>query len=202
MSAEPRPDPPSPRSQHRREMFDPRTALLVIDMQNFFIEPHQGHPEPEAEQVLRHVNALVSRAVVSGSRVVYTRDYGPADLPADDPLCDLHPDLHVRGLVVEKGPGRIGCFSAFLCIQHSGSGPGCGGLGELHGVLQGASAERLVLCGLTADVCVAATAQDARRLGYEVTIPLWATAFVHAHPHGEGAALEDLARGGVTIYTW
>jgi nicotinamidase/pyrazinamidase len=48
-------------------------------------------------------------------------------------------------------------------------------------------------------VCVAATARDARRLGYQVTIPLAATAFVHAHPQGDDAALAELVAAGVVV---
>jgi nicotinamidase/pyrazinamidase len=46
---------------------------------------------------------------------------------------------------------------------------------------------------------VAATARDARRLGFAVAIPLRATAFVHAHPAGDQAAIDDLSAAGVTV---
>jgi nicotinamidase/pyrazinamidase len=61
----------------------------------------------------------------------------------------------------------------------------------------GALADLLV--GIAADVCVAATARDALRLGYPARIPLHATAFVHAHPDGDDAAVAELRDAGVLV---
>lgn len=57
----------------------------------------------------------------------------------------------------------------------------------------------MVVVGLAADVCVAATARDARRLGYDVTIPLDATAFVHVHPNGDSATVDELRNDGIPV---
>lgn len=72
-------------------------------------------------------------------------------------------------------------------------------MSELVGLLARADVGAVGVVGLAADVCVAATARDARRLGYRVAIPLGATAFVHAHPGGDEAALEDLRAAEVPV---
>jgi nicotinamidase/pyrazinamidase len=43
-------------------------------------------------------------------------------------------------------------------------------------------------------------ARDARRLGFQVTVPLDATAFVHAHPEGDDGAIAELTDAGVVVW--
>ncbi len=181
-----------------------RTALIVVDMQNAFTNPSAGLAVHGAERVVHAVNGWVASAVEGGWPVYYTRDIGPTELPPEDSnqQTQLHPSLDIRGTVVDKGPGKAAGFSGFVLASTShsdGGGPGGGGISELAGLLSAADVHHVVIVGLAADVCVAATARDARRLGYEVTIPWRATAFVHAHPDGDAAAVADLTAAGVTL---
>lgn len=179
-----------------------RSALVVVDMQNAFIDPRGALPVAHADDVVHAVNRRVAMAVRVGQPVFYTRDVAPTDLPAGDPdgLTDLYAGLDVRGHVVDKGPGRLGGFSGFvLSAVHSDGGPGDGGLSQLGPFLREHRVEHVTVVGLAADVCVAATGRDARRLGYDVTIPLAATAFVHAHPRGDQAAVDELTAAGVVV---
>lgn len=185
---------------------DSRTALIVVDMQNAFIAPSAGSAVDGAEQVVRAVNAWVADAAGRGWPVFYTQDVGPTELPAGDPdrQTDLHPELDVRGTVVPKGPGKNGGFSGFVLGptgDRDRTGPGAGGLSSLAGLLLDVGVDSVVVVGLAADVCVAATARDAARLGYQVSMPLHATAFVHAHPDGDTAAITDLRAAGITVTT-
>lgn len=170
------------------------TALIVVDMQNLFVDIG-------GEEVVDAVNEQVARAHEQGWPVYYTRDYAPNDLPADDPALDLHPKLDVRGTVVRKGPGNNGGFSGFVLAPETGpdEGPGVGGLSTLAGLLREAGVRSVVVVGIAADVCVAATARDALRLGYDVTVALRATAFVGAHPNGNEAAVAELRSAGATV---
>jgi len=179
-----------------------RSALVVVDMQNAFIDPGGALPVAHADDVVHAVNRRVAMAVREGHPVFYTRDIAPTEMPAGDPdgLTDLYAGLDVRGHVVDKGPGRLGGFSGFvLSAIHSDGGPGDGGLSRLGPLLREHRVEHVTVVGLAADVCVAATARDAHRLGYDVTIPLAATAFVHAHPRGDQAAVDELAAAGVVV---
>ncbi|GAB3406795.1 NAD(P)H:quinone oxidoreductase [Flindersiella endophytica] len=175
------------------------TALIVVDMQNAFIAPSNGPPVDGASDVVGAVNSWVADVAERGWPIFYTQDVAPTDLPPGDPdhQLDLHAEVDVRGPVVPKGPGKNGGFSAF--VLDSVAGPGTGGLSPLAGLLRDAGVDTVVVVGLAADVCVSATARDARRLGYAVTVPLGATAFVHAHPDGDAAALADLRDAGVVI---
>lgn len=57
----------------------------------------------------------------------------------------------------------------------------------------------VIVVGIAADVCVASTAVDAVRLGYAATVDLGATAFVHAHPDGDAAAVTEPRAAGVRV---
>ncbi|WP_020502037.1 cysteine hydrolase family protein [Sciscionella marina] len=74
-----------------------------------------------------------------------------------------------------------------------------GALGPLLGALTQFRPDAVTVAGIAADVCVAATARDALRLGYPVTVPLEATAFVHAHPDGDAASVAELRAAGVMV---
>jgi nicotinamidase/pyrazinamidase len=178
-----------------------RTALVVVDMQNAFVADGAPLRVAGADGVVGAVNAWVGTA--SGYRwpVLYTRDIEPTEIPAGDPqrLTDLCDGLDVRGTVVDKGPGRLGGFSGFVLTRphDGGGGPGAGGLSDLATLLHDDHIDHVVVVGLVACVCVAATARDVRRLGYAGTLPLQATASVHAHPDSDDAALAELTDAGV-----
>lgn len=174
-------------------------ALIVVDMQNLFVDA-VGARGPA---VLAGVNSEVADAVDRGRPVFYTRDFAPVELPEGDEegRTELHPGLDVRGTVVLKGPGKHGGFSGFLHAPalEPGRPHGGGGLGMLAGLLRSAGVESVRVVGIAADVCVAATARDAMRLGYPATIPLDATAFVHTHPDGDDATVAELRADGVEV---
>jgi nicotinamidase/pyrazinamidase len=173
-------------------------ALIVVDMQNAFVAADGALLVGGADAVLRAVNERVARAADRGDPVFYTRDIEPTQLPSGDPdgQTALADGLDVRGTVVDKGPGTGGGMSGFVLQR---SGPGGGGLSDLAAQLRRSDAAAVTIVGLAADVCVAATALDARRLGYPCTIDLDATAFVHAHPGGDQAALDQITAAGVAI---
>ncbi len=60
-------------------------------------------------------------------------------------------------------------------------------------------ARSVVVTGLALDYCVKETALDARRHGFDVLLPLGATAAVNLTEGDGDAALEELKTAGVTI---
>ena len=70
---------------------------------------------------------------------------------------------------------------------------------ELESLLRDADIERLVVCGLATDYCVRATALDAVKLGFEVTVLMEACAAVNLEPHDGDEAMSEMADAGVEI---
>jgi nicotinamidase/pyrazinamidase len=192
------------------EVYDDRTALVVVDVQNDFADPAGSLSVPGAEDVVAAVNEEIDAATAAGAHVVYTQDWHPPRTPhfvtdggpwpvhcvRDTWGAQFHPDLRVVGESVRKGTGGEDGYSGFTMrdpVSGEDAPTGLDALLREHGV------ERVVVAGLALDYCVLATGLDAVELGYECVVPRRATAPVEVNP-GDGAAAEaKLAAAGVTI---
>ena len=190
--------------------YDPRTALVVVDVQNDFADPAGSLSVRGGDQVVTAANAHVAQAVAAGAPVFYTQDWHPADTPhfAKDggtwPVhcvqgtwgAELHPDLDVRGEVVRKGEHGEDGYSGFSMRD-----PQTGEVvpTRLAGLLREAGAEQLVVVGLATDYCVRATALEGREQGWPVTVPWSAVAAVELAPGDAERTREELSAAGVVV---
>lgn len=161
--------------------YGSHTALLVVDVQNDFADPHGSLYVADGEQVVDVVNAEVARAIDAGSPIVYTQDWHPPDTPhfakdggiwpvhcvRDTWGAALHPGLTVAGEVVRKGTGGEDGYSGFS-VRHPVSGETSPT--PLYERLRERGVERLVVAGLATDYCVVETVTDARMLGFPVHV--------------------------------
>ncbi len=194
------------------DRYDARTALVVVDVQNDFADPEGGLYVQEGEQVVPVINEETAAARAAGAFVVYTQDWHPETTPhfAKDggtwPVhcvagtwgAELHPDLEVveDAPIVRKGVDGGDGYSGFS-VRDPVSGEESAT--ELGRHLEEAGIERVVVTGLAGDVCVKATALDARELGYEVALPLATTRMVELEPGDGAAAREEMAAAGVQL---
>lgn len=170
---------------------DPASALLVVDLQNDFC-PGGALAVAGGDELPALVNEL-SRQF---DHVILTQDwhppghlsfasshpgaepystvelpYGPQVLWPDHceqntPGADFHPGLRVEHceLILRKGHHRaIDSYSAFF--ENDRTTPT-----GLAGYLRERGLSRLSIVGLATDFCVAHTAIDARRLGFDATV--------------------------------
>lgn len=166
-------------------------ALLIVDIQNDFC-PGGALAVPEGDQLVPIINKLARRF----AHVILTQDwhcedhlsfasshpgrkaldrielfYGPQILWPDHcvqgtPGAAFHPDLDVKHceLILRKGYHRdIDSYSAFF--ENDRQTPT-----GLAGYLRERGLTRLFIVGLATDFCVAYSALDACRLGFEVTV--------------------------------
>jgi nicotinamidase/pyrazinamidase len=190
--------------------YDPGTALIVVDVQHDFADPDGGLYVRGGEEVVPVVNAEVAAATSAGAPVVYTQDWHPPSTPhfakdggvwpvhcvRDTWGAELHRDLHVEGPVVRKGVDGGDGYSGFSVRDPVSGEESSTELGRL---LEEAGVRRVVVTGLAGDVCVKATALDARQLGYEVAVPLEATRFVELEKGDGERAIAELAAAGVEV---
>ena len=165
--------------------------LLVVDIQNDFC-PDGALAVPEGDQVVPIINKLTRRF----AHVILTQDwhcedhlsfasshpgkhplerielsYGPQILWPDHcvqgtPGAAFHRDLDVANceLIIRKGYHReIDSYSAFF--ENDRQTPT-----GLAGYLRERGLTRIFVVGLATDFCVAYSALDARRLGFDVTV--------------------------------
>jgi len=176
----------------RRERFpfiNERTALLVIDMQGYFLDPSSHASFPEAEEIMDNVISLVDSFRASHRPIVFTRhavrsDEEPGimgdwwgDVPAEEGLLSqidgrLHPGE--EALIVRKTR-----YSAFIGT-------------ELEGILRQQSADQVVITGVMTHLCCESTARDAFMRDLEVFFVIDATATDQEDLHmGSLRALAD-----------
>lgn len=187
-----------------------RTALVVVDVQNDFADPNGSLYVPGAGAVVEAVNRLVESAVARGRPVFYTRDWHPETTPhfakdggiwpvhcvAGSTGAAFHPDLVLEGVSVKKGGAGEDGYSGFTMRDLV---EGCDRPTELDSLLRQDEITRVVVVGLALDYCVKDTALDAVRLGYEVEVPLRATAAVNLSPDDGETAVAALRAAGVSV---
>ncbi len=172
-------------------MRDTSEAILVIDVQNDFC-PGGALAVAGGDEIVGPINYLVPEFPVR----VFTQDwhpaghlsfasshegtepfsmtempYGPQVLWPDHCVIGsdgaaFHPDLDIApaDLIIRKGFRReIDSYSAFF--ENDRTTPT-----GLEGYLRTRGATKLTLVGLATDYCVAYTALDAARLGFDVTV--------------------------------
>lgn len=206
--------PPAPQSAdpyYRSVLsYDPKTALLVVDVQNDFADPGGSLAVAGAERVVQAVNREVARATAAGAPVIYTQDWHPESTPhfAKDggpwPVhcvagtwgAELHPELLVAGESVRKGSNGEDGYSGFT-MRDPTSGEEIPT--ELEGLLRAGGIERVAVCGLATDYCVKATVLDARRLGFATSVLTDAVAAVNLQPRDGEDALAEMAVAGAEL---
>ena len=61
--------------------YDPRTALLIVDVQNDFADPKGTLPVEGGQDIVPLVNEQFAGAVAAGAMVIYTQDWHPEVTP-------------------------------------------------------------------------------------------------------------------------
>lgn len=172
-------------------MLEPSTALIVVDVQNSFVAGG-SLAVPRGDEVVPLINALARKF----ENVVLTQDWHPpghrsfaSSHPGKKPFdlvaldygnqilwpdhciqgsdgARFHPDLAVAHaqLILRKGYHRgVDSYSAFV----EADGKTQTGLA---GYLRERGIAKVYVCGLATDFCVAWTALDACKLGFEAAV--------------------------------
>ncbi len=174
-----------------RFRYDPaRSALLVIDMQRYFLWPSSHTYLPAATAIVENVRSLAVSYRRLHLPVIFTRH---AFLPNEEAGLmgrwwgDVLREGDPRARIIDAlKPGRNDTvlrkskYSAFSGTR----------LGE---ILRAAGVEQLLISGVMTHLCCETTARDAFSLGYEVYFPVDATATQREELHV--ASLRTLASG-------
>jgi nicotinamidase/pyrazinamidase len=191
-------------------IYDPTTALLVVDVQNDFADPSGSLYVRGGEDVVPLINAEISRAKAAGSPVVYTQDWHPASTPHFEkdggiwPVhcvqntwgAELHPELSVDGPIVQKGSNGEDGYSGFT---HRDPVSGETAPTALAGLLGESGVTRLVIAGLATDYCVKSTVLDGRERGYPVTVIQNGIRAVELQPGDGDSAIEEMLAAGALL---
>ena len=196
------------KSMGRREhVFEPapdRSALVVVDMQNFVCSPRNGKGFPGLEQVISRVNSLADfchdrKIPVIWLRQNFTRINGKDDsglysafhvAPMSQGMFNQARDTEIfSGMHVDPALDRV-----VLKNRYSAFAPGSSCLG---GLLTQMNKNQLLLCGLATNVCLESTVRDAMQHGYEVIVAGDAAASFNELLHAASLATIKLFFGDI-----
>lgn len=163
---------------HIFDDLDPaRTAHVIIDLQNGFMEPGAPVEVPVAREIVPHVNAISTAIRAAGGTNIFVRFTTPADaLQAWSSFYErfapetrkahqeafapgahywqLWPELDVDVSDLKVDKGRFAAFIPGTC--------------NLHRMLQDRGIDTLIVTGTLTNCCCESTARDAMQFNYKV----------------------------------
>jgi ureidoacrylate peracid hydrolase len=183
-----------------RELDPRRTAQLVIDMQNGFMEPGAPVEVPMAREVVEQINRISAALRTAGGLNLFIRYTTPAegDPPWSSfaerlgPAADGHKATFLRGANHwQLWPG-LEVTDADSLIEKKRFSPFVPGSSDLHEVLQQRGIDTVIVTGTMTNCCCESTARDAMQMNYRTIFVPDATAATTEHEHA--ATLHTMGR--------
>lgn len=175
-------------------------GLLVVDVQNDFC-PGGALAVPDGDKVIPVLNNWIAVASERGIPIYASRDWHPTGHPSfheqggewpphclqDSHGARFHSALRLPSNVTVVTKGTRFDHDQLSAFHDTG----------LHARVQKDGVKRLWMGGLAQDVCVAASAMEARRHGYEVgLIP---DGSMPVHPDGAQQCLDVMRAAGISV---
>jgi len=147
------------------EIYQPGTAVIVIDMLNDFVLSGAPLEVPKAKDIIPAIKKRLEDARHKMIPIIYTCD----SHYKDDVEFDKWPKHAIKGTsgaeIVEELKPKEGDY--VICKRKYSAFVGT----DLNLLLKELKIERLILTGVVTDICVLHTAADGYMLGYEIIIP-------------------------------
>lgn len=173
-----------------------KKALLIVDVQNDFC-PGGALAAPAGNDIIPVINQVMDEFDL----VIASKDWHPAKTVHFEhwPVhcvratqgAAFHPGLNISKIddVVLKGTSNTDDgYSAFEATNQ-----------DLAYLLHRKGIEEVYVCGLTTEYCVKATAEDAMKAGFKVSVITDATGAVAANPGDEEKALKEISKMGIHL---
>jgi ureidoacrylate peracid hydrolase len=177
-----------------------RSALLVVDMQNYFVAPGFPAEVPAARDTVSNINRMAGAMRDAGGAVVWihTTAVGALEKWANHHRFDLTPAAAEARLasLAEHAPGfrlypALASAQSDLYVKKVAYSALIQGSSDLDAQLKRRGIESLLIAGTTTNVCCESTARDAMMLDYRVVMLSDATAASTLEEHV--GALNSLA---------
>lgn len=184
-----------------------KRALIVVDMQNDFC-PGGTLAVPEGNKIIDEINWIIGSFNYNSEPVFASRDWHPQDhcsfkeqsgpwpkhCVQSTKGAEFHPDpkLPKNYILISKGTEQNeDSYSAF----------GGKDLGKtsLLDILRKMKVREVWILGLALDYCVKATALDAQKHGFDVTVVKNACAAVNINPDDGEKAIEEMKQARIII---
>ena len=159
-----------------RPLTGSRTALLVIDLQDFFMAPGMPMEVPAARGIVPNVNRLAGAVRDAGGLVVWVRMTADTDGPRWSSFFAMRPGWLEEAMTELLRPGLSGhqlwselaVQPADLVLDKTRFSAFIQGSSDLHAQLQERGIDTVLITGTLSNVCCESTARDALMLDYQV----------------------------------
>ena len=162
--------------EHSQETFETeKTALVVVDMQNYFMDESQQAGCPVTQTIVGNVNRIAETVRRTGGIVIWIQNLAPADTDtswrtAHERYTPEKGEIRVNAMTRGEWPFELWPtldvkdddfrvtkrrYSAF--IQ---------GSSDIELILKDNNIENILVCGVATNVCCESTARDAMMLNY------------------------------------
>jgi bifunctional isochorismate lyase/aryl carrier protein len=173
--------------------FQPaHSALLVLDMQSYFLDPASHAYIPSAGAILDGILQLIDAFDAHQMPIFYSQHINNADnagmmsiwwkdlITTDHPLHNISPEFDLSvGTLIQKNQ-----YDAFFQTP-------------LDGMLRAKGVTQVVICGVMTHLCCETTARSAYMHGFEVFFPVDGTATYSLSYHR--SSLVNLAHGFASL---
>ncbi len=171
----------APYGKHQLSLNPATAALLVIDLQNYFVEPTSHSFLPAVSAVLPNVQKLIAVFRQFKRPVIYTThvhkpdgsDAGIMGWWWGDMIREGHTEAEIHASIAPRPDERIIKKHRYSAFYNT----------DLETVLRCAKIEDLVICGVMTNLCCESTARDAYFRDYRVFFLADATATVCEEMH-------------------
>lgn len=181
----------APYNRHKMELDADRVALLVVDMQDFFLEESSPTFTGGGPAILPGLAGLIGAFRRRGRPVIYTRHvHHPGRIDAGimgwwwEGMClEGSPESEVHKSIAPFPGDKVVLKHRYSAFYNT----------DLETILRCQKIEDLVICGIMTNLCCESTARDAYYRDYRVFVPADATGSIDEEMHL--ASLMNLAFG-------
>ncbi len=188
------------------------TALIVVDVQNDFVDPRGSLYVQDAQSVVPNINSMISDARSEGRLIVYTQDWHPEVTPhfakdggiwpvhcvGDTWGAEFYKELTVApdAEFVRKGTDGEDGYSGFSVRD-----PQTGSESDtaMERILRERGVGRVDVIGIATDYCVKETALDACRRGFPTIVYRNCMKGVDLQRGDSDAAISAMIQAGVEM---
>jgi ureidoacrylate peracid hydrolase len=179
---------------HFVNTFSPaKTAVLVVDLQNGFMDPGAPVEAPAARAIIPQVNAITAQARENDVLNVFIQFTTPPNVLHDwsNWFCRF-PSDEIRARqqkMLERGSHHWQLWSELvrtdvdLTVEKQRFSAFTPGTCALHDILQARGVDTLVITGALTNICCESTARDAVQLNYRTVMVSDATAAMNEQEH-------------------